>query len=235
MTNTPGVLTEAVADATFGLMLAVARRVVEGDGYLRGGEWRLKWSPMMMVGRDVHGKVLGIYGMGRIGSSVARRARGFGMKVIYHNRRRDPKVEQEYGAEYRSKEDLLRESDFLTVHVPLTEETRNSIGAGELAMMKKTAFLVNTSRGGVVDEKSLAEALSAGTIAGAAFDVFEREPISMDSPLLTMKNVVLTPHIGSASIESRTGMAVLAARNLVAGLKGEKPPNLLNPEVIEGA
>jgi glyoxylate reductase len=233
VTNTPGVLTEATADTTLGLMLAVARRIVEGDRWLRDGSWRLKWSPMMMVGRDVHGKTLGIYGMGRIGNSVARRAAGFGMRIIYHNRSRDEEAEKENGAEYRSKEELLRESDFLSVHVPLNRETRNSIGARELAMMKPTAFLINTSRGGVVEERALVEALSAGTIAGAGLDVFEKEPIEADNPLIKMKNVVLTPHIGSGSIESRTAMAVLAAKNLAAGLRGERPPNLLNPETFE--
>jgi glyoxylate reductase len=234
VTNTPGVLTEATADTTLGLMLAVARRIVEGDRYLRDGSWRLKWSPMMMVGRDVHGKTLGIYGMGRIGNSVARRATGFGMRIIYHNRSRNEEIEKESGAEYRSKEELLRESDFLSVHVPLNTETRNSIGAKELAMMKPTAFLINTSRGGVVEERALVEALRAGTIAGAGLDVFEKEPIEMDNPLIGMKNVVLTPHIGSGSVESRTAMAVLAAENLAAGLKGERPPNLLNAETFEG-
>ncbi|MDA4112945.1 MAG: D-glycerate dehydrogenase [Thaumarchaeota archaeon] len=234
VTNTPGVLTEATADTTLGLILAVARRIVEGDRYLRDGSWRLKWSPMMMVGRDVHGKTLGIYGMGRIGNSVARRATGFGMRIIYHNRSRDEESEKENGAEYRSKEELLRESDFLSVHVPLNAETRNSIGAKELAMMKPTAFLINTSRGGVVEERALVEALKAGTIAGAGLDVFEKEPIEVDNPLIGMKNVVLTPHIGSGSVESRTAMAVLAAENLAAGLKGERPPNLLNPETFKG-
>jgi glyoxylate reductase len=232
VTNTPGVLTEATADTTLGLMLAVARRIVEGDRYLRDGSWRLKWSPMMMVGRDVHGKTLGIYGMGRIGNSVARRAAGFGMRIIYHNRSRDEEAEKQNGAEYRSKEELLRESDFLSVHVPLNRETRNSIGAGELAMMKPTAFLINTSRGGVVEERALVDALRAGTIAGAGLDVFEKEPIEADNPLIKMKNVVLTPHIGSGSIESRTAMAVLAAKNLAAGLSGQRPPNLLNPETF---
>ena len=234
VTNTPGVLTEATADTTFGLMLAVSRRIVEADRWLRDGSWQLKWSPMMMAGRDVHGRTLGIYGMGRIGNSVAKRATGFGMRIIYHNRSRDEEAEKEHGAEYRTMEGLLRESDFLSVHVPLNKETRNSIGAKELAMMKPTAYLINTSRGGVVEERALVEALRGGIIAGAGLDVFEREPIEMDNPLIKMKNVVLTPHIGSGSIESRTAMAVLAAKNLAAGLKGERPPNLLNPETFKG-
>jgi len=234
VTNTPGVLTEATADTTLGLMLAVSRRIVEADRWLRDGSWQLKWSPMMMAGRDVHGRTLGIYGMGRIGNSVAKRATGFGMRIIYHNRSRDEEAEKEHGAEYRTMEGLLRESDFLSVHVPLNKETRNSIGAKELAMMKSTAYLINTSRGGVVEERALVEALRGGIIAGAGLDVFEREPIEMDNPLIKMKNVVLTPHIGSGSIESRTAMAVLAAKNLAAGLKGERPPNLLNPETFKG-
>jgi glyoxylate reductase len=232
VTNTPGVLTEAVADATFGLILAVARRIVEGDRYLRDGAWRLKWSPMMMVGRDVHGRTLGIYGMGRIGISVAERARGFGMRVVYHNRSRNEEIERVVGAEYLSKEEMMRESDFLSVHVPLNKETRNSIGRKELAMMKDTAYLINTSRGGVVEERALIDALQRGIIAGAALDVFEKEPVEMDNPLLKMKNVVLTPHIGSGSIESRTGMAVLAAKNLAAALMGTRPPNLLNADAF---
>jgi glyoxylate reductase len=156
------------------------------------------------------------------------------MRIIYHNRSRDEEAERENGAEYRSKEELLRESDFLSIHVPLNRETRNSIGAKELAMMKSTAFLINTSRGGVVEEGALVEALRAGTIAGAGLDVFEKEPIEVDNPLIKMKNVVLTPHIGSGSIEGRTAMAVLAAKNLAAALRGERPPNLLNPETFGG-
>src|SRR5208283_1267018 len=194
-TNTPGVLTEAVADETFALILDVARRITEADKYVRDGRWREKWTPMLMVGRDVYGKTLGIYGLGRIGVAVANRAKGFNMKVIYHDLFRNMELEKKYGIEYRSKEEVIRESDFLSVHVPLLPETRNSIGAKELAMMKKTAFIINTARGGVVDEKALIDALSAGMIAGAALDVFEREPIGMDNPLLKMDNVVLAPHL----------------------------------------
>jgi len=232
-THTPGVLTEAVADETLGLMLAVARRLVEGDGYVRDGSWKLKWSPMLLVGRDVYGKTLGIYGLGRIGVAVAKRAKGFSMKIIYYDPFRNEEAEKSLGIEFKSKEDVIRESDFLSVHVPLLPETKNSIGPKEFLMMKKTAFLINTARGGVVDEKALIEALKAGTIAGAALDVFEKEPVDVDNPLLKMKNVVVEPHLASGSIESRTSMAVLAAQNLVAGLTGQVPPNLVNKQVLQ--
>jgi glyoxylate reductase len=232
-THTPGVLTEAVADETFGLMLAVARRLVEADGYVREGSWKLKWSPMLLVGRDVYGKTLGIYGLGRIGIAVAKRAKGFGMRIIYYDAFRNEEAEKSLGIEFKSKEDVIRESDYLSVHVPLLPETKNSIGPKEFTMMKRTAFLINTARGGVVDEKALVEALRAETIAGAALDVFEKEPVDMDNPLLKMKNVVVAPHLASGSIESRTAMAVLAAQNMVAGLTGQVPPNLINKQVLQ--
>jgi len=232
-THTPGVLTEAVADETFGLMLAIARRLVEADQYVRDGSWKLKWSPMLLVGRDVYGKTLGIYGLGRIGIAVARRAKGFGMKVIYYDAVRNEEGERAQGIEFRPKDEVIRESDFLSVHVPLTPETRNSISTQEFKMMKKTAYVINTARGGVVDEKALIEALRSGTIAGAALDVFEREPVEAENPLLKMKNVVLAPHLASGSIESRTAMAVLAANNLVAGLSGQTPANLINRQVLQ--
>ncbi|MGA2665392.1 MAG: D-glycerate dehydrogenase [Nitrososphaerales archaeon] len=232
-THTPGVLTEAVADETFGLMLALARRLVEADGYVRAGSWKLKWSPMLLVGRDVYAKTLGIYGLGRIGIAVAKRAKGFGMRVIYYDAFRNTDAEAAQGIEFRSKDEVVRESDFLSVHVPLTPETRNSIGEREFGMMKRTAYVVNTARGGVVDEKALIQALRAGTIAGAALDVFEKEPVEPDNPLLGMKNVILAPHLASGSIESRTAMAVLAAENLVAGLTGGVPANLVNRQVLE--
>jgi glyoxylate reductase len=232
-THTPGVLTEAVADETFGLMLAVARRLVEADAYVREGSWKLKWSPMLLVGRDVYGKTLGIYGLGRIGIAVAKRAKGFGMKIIYYDAFRNEEAEKTLGIEFKPKEDVIREADYLSVHVPLLPETKNSISTKELKMMKRTAFLINTARGGVVDEKALIDALRAGTIAGAALDVFEKEPVDIDNPLLKMKNVVVEPHLASGSIESRTAMAVLAAQNLVAGLTGEVPPNLINKQVLQ--
>ncbi len=232
-THTPGVLTEAVADETLGLMLAVGRRLVEGDRYVRDGNWKLKWSPMQMVGRDIYGKTLGIYGLGRIGIAVAKRAKGFGMRMVYYDAIRNEEAEKTLGIEFRPKEEVIRESDYLSVHVPLLPETKNSIGEKELKTMKRTAYLINTARGGIVDEKALIDALRAGTIAGAGLDVFEKEPVEMDNPLLTMTNVVVEPHLASGSIESRTAMAVLAAQNLVAGLKGEVPPNLVNKQVLE--
>ena len=232
-THTPGVLTEAVADETLGLILAVGRRLVEGDRYVREGQWKLKWSPMLMVGRDIYGKTLGIYGLGRIGIAVAKRARGFNMRMVYYDAIRNEEAERTLGIEYKSKDEVVRESDYLSVHVPLLPETRNSIGMKELSMMKKTAYLINTARGGVVDETALVEALKEGRIAGAALDVFEKEPVELDNPLLRMRNVVVEPHLASGSIESRTAMAVLAARNLVAGLKGEVPSNLVNKHVLE--
>jgi glyoxylate reductase len=230
VTNTPDVLSETTADTTMMLTLAVARRLSEADRYVRKHKWTA-WTPNMMLGRDVHGKTLGIYGLGRIGEEMVKRARGFDMKVIYHNRRRRPDLERKYGVRYKSLDGLLIESDFLTIHAPLTQETRHSIGAKELSLMKRTAYLVNTSRGSVVDEAALIKALQYKVIAGAALDVFENEPVSADNPLLSMDNVVVTPHIGSASIETRTAMAVAAAQNIVAALKGETPPDLVNKEL----
>jgi glyoxylate reductase len=230
VTNTPGVLSETTADTAMMLILAVARRLIEADRYVRAHEWTT-WTPKMMVGRDVHGKTLGIYGLGRIGEEVAKRARGFDMKVIYHNRRRRPELERKSGLGYRSLDGLLKEADFLTIHVPLTQETRHSIGERELSLMKPTAYLVNTSRGPVVDEAALIKALKDKVIAGAGLDVYEREPVAADNPLLSMDNVVVTPHIGSASVETRTAMAVIAVQNIVAALKGETPPNLVNKEL----
>jgi glyoxylate reductase len=232
-THTPGVLTEAVADETLGLMLAVGRRLVEADAYVREGSWKLKWSPMLMVGRDVYAKTLGIYGLGRIGIAVAKRAKGFNMKIIYYDAFRNMEAEKSLGIEFKSKDEVIRESDYLSVHVPLLPETKNSISTKEFGMMKKTAFLINTARGGVVDETALIEALRAGIIAGAGLDVFEKEPVDVDNPLLKMKNVVVEPHLASGSIESRTAMAILAAENLVAGLKGEVPTNLVNKQVLQ--
>jgi len=232
VTNTPGVLTETVADLTWAILLAAARRVVEADRCIRRGGWTRPWFDVML-GSDVYGKTLGIVGLGRIGSAVARRARGFNMKILYYSRTRKPKLERELNAKYVDLDTLLRESDFVTLHVPLTRETYHMIGERELRLMKPTAFLINTARGAVVDEKALYRALKEGWIRGAALDVYEREPISPDHPLLKLENVVLTPHIGSATAETRVGMAVLAVKNLLAALEGEVPPNLVNPEVLE--
>ncbi len=232
VTNTPGVLTETVADFAFALLLAVARRLVEADHYVRSGQWKVAWHPLMMLGTDVHGATLGIVGMGRIGQAVARRAKGFGMKILYYDVVPRPEIEKEVGAKRVDLETLLKESDFVSLHVPLLPETYHMIGEGELKMMKPTAFLINTARGKVVDQKALYRALKEGWIAGAALDVFEREPIPPDDPLLQLKNVVLAPHAASASIETRSKMADIVAENLIAFKEGKVPPTLVNKDVV---
>ncbi|MGB9630993.1 MAG: glyoxylate reductase [Candidatus Methanodesulfokora sp.] len=232
VTNTPEVLTETTADFAFALMLAVARRVVEADKYVRNGKWKVAWHPLMMLGEDVHGRTLGIVGLGRIGCAVARRARGFNMKILYYDVVRREDMERELGIKYVDLETLLKESDFVTIHTPLTPETYHLIGEKQLRMMKKTAFLINTSRGKVVDQKALYKALKEGWIACAALDVFEQEPIEMDDPLLELENVVLAPHIASASHETRSRMAEIVAENLLAFKRGEIPPTLVNKDVI---
>lgn len=233
VTNTPGVLTDTTADMAWALMLGVARRVSESDRFVRAGKWTgVYWSQLM--GADVHGTTLGIIGLGRIGQAIARRAQGFGTRVLYHKRTRDPEAERSVGAEYRSKAELLRESDFVVLSIPLTPETRHIIGAAELALMKPTAFLVNVARGPVVDEAALVGALRAGRIAGAGLDVFEDEP-KIHPGLLELENVALTPHIGSASGATRRRMATRAAENCVAALRGERPPNLVNPDAWRSA
>ena len=231
--HTPGVLTETVADHAWALLLAAARRVAEADDMIRRGEWTIPWAPTMLLGHDVYGKVLGIVGLGRIGYAVAKRARGFDMKILYYDVVRRPEAEKELGAEYTTLDDLLRRSDFVTIHVPLTPETRKLIGERELKLMKKTAILVNTARGPIVDQKALTKALSEGWIAAAGLDVFEEEPIDPNDPLLRLRNVVLTPHIGSASHDTRNKMAEMAAEGIVKVLKGEKPENLYNPDVMK--
>ena len=229
--NTPGVLTETTADLAWALIMSVARRIVESDRYLRAGRWK-SWSPQLMLGQDIHGATLGIIGMGRIGQALARRAKGFGMQVVYADPTRKPEAEQSVGAQHVGLHDLLRRADFVSVHIPLTRETRHLIGAAELALMKSTAVLVNTARGPVVDEAALAEALREKRIFAAGLDVFETEPLTRESPLLGLENVVLLPHIGSASVATRTLMARMAAENLVAGLSGRRPPYLVNEEVL---
>jgi glyoxylate reductase len=232
VTNTPGVLTEATADLSFALLMAVARRIVEADRYVREGRWRY-WTWGCMWGTDLAGKTLGVLGFGRIGQAVARRARGFSMRILYHSvDRPTPEQEQELGAQYVDRETLLREADFLSIHVPLAPETHHLIRSAEFALMKPTAFLINTSRGKVVEEAALVEALQSKRIAGAGLDVFENEP-PIHPVLLALPNVVVTPHMGSATTETRMAMAMLAAENLVAALTGQRPPNLVNPEVWE--
>jgi glyoxylate reductase len=231
VTNTPGVLDETTADLAWALLMAVARRVVEADAWMRSGTWH-GWDLDQLVGGDVHGKTLGIIGFGRIGQRVAQRALGFGMRVLYSSRNRVPlDVEKDLHAEFVEMSQLLSESDFVSLHVPLLPETRHLITRASFAKMKRTAFLINTTRGPVVDETALAEALTAGEIAGAALDVFEHEP-KANPGLLPLKNVVLTPHIGSASVETRTKMAVMAAENVVALFKGHRPPNALNSDAM---
>ncbi len=230
VTNTPDVLTDTTADLAFALLLAVARRIVEGHRFVHSGEWR-KWRIDLLVGRDVHHATLGILGMGRIGQAMARRAAGFSMRILYYDMRRAPaELEHSLGLSYVGFDELLKESDFVTLHVPLVPESYHLIGAAQLRLMKSTAILVNTSRGPVVDEAALAEALEAGVIAGAGLDVFEREPV-VEPRLLRLENAVLAPHIGSASIDTRRNMCLLAARNAVEALAGRRPPNLLNPEL----
>jgi glyoxylate reductase len=228
--NTPGVLTETTADLIWALLMAAARRIAESDNYVRDGEWKT-WGPMTLLGQDVHGATLGIIGLGRIGLEVAKRARGFGMKILYYSRtRKTPEQERDLGLEYVDRmTDLLSWSDFISLHVPLTPETKRLIGAAEFGMMKKTAVFVNASRGAVVDQAALYEALRDGTIFSAGLDVTVVEPIPMDDPLLTLPNLVIAPHIGSASYPTRRTMALMAADNLLAGLRGELPPNCVNP------
>lgn len=222
VTNTPDVLTEATADLTWALILGIARRVVEGDTFVREGKFT-GWLPHLFIGNMVYGKKLGIIGMGRIGSAVAERALGFHMEVVYFNRNRLSKErERELQVQYMDKEQLLRESDFITIHAPLTEETYHLIGRDELKLMKKDAYLINTSRGPLVDEMALYEHLKSGNIAGAALDVYEHEPKIVDG-LLQLKNTILLPHIGSATHETRTQMAELAAKNIVNVLTGKNP------------
>ena len=231
MGNTPGVLTDTTADLAFALLMAAARRVVEGVDYVRASKWKT-WGPKLLIGQDVHGATLGIIGMGRIGQSVAQRALGFDMRILYH----DPHTsEGDLGLEASSvdMDTLLAESDFVTLHVPLTEETHHLIGREALHKMKTTAVLVNTSRGGVVDPEALHDALQEGLIAYAALDVTEPEPIPADDPLLDLPNCIIVPHIGSASVATRTRMATMAAENLVAGLQGRPMPHCVNPEALE--
>lgn len=234
VTNTPDVLTETTADFGFALMMATARRITEGEHYLRAGRWT-KWSVDMLVGPDVHGATLGILGMGRIGQAIARRgALGFGMKVIYHNRSKlDPSIEAEVGgARWVEKDELMKQADHLIIVVPYAPSTHHAVAAAELALMKPGATLTNIARGGVVDDAALAEALKAGPLAAAGLDVFEGEPM-VHPGLLACSNVVLTPHIASASVATRRAMATLAADNLLAALSGGQPPTPVNPEVLQ--
>jgi len=228
--HTPGVLTEATADLTFALLMAAARRIPEGIENVRAGRWRT-WEPLGLLGADVWGATLGVVGLGRIGTAVARRGRGFGMRVLYHDRARKPDLEAELGLEYAALDDLLAQSDFVSLHIPLTPETHHLIAARELGLMKPISILINTSRGPVVDADSLCEGLRDGTIAAAALDVTDPEPIPPDHPLLALPNCIVLPHIGSATVTARERMAVMAAENLLAGMRGERLPYCANVEV----
>jgi glyoxylate reductase len=230
VSNTPGVLVEATADVAFGLILATARRFGEGAVCARTGKWQ--WAQGLLWGQDVSGATLGIIGLGRIGSAVARRAHGFRMRVLYNSRRRKPEWETQLGVEWRTLEALLTEADIVTIHCALTSETRHLLNAEAISRMKPTAILINTGRGPLVDQTALLEAVRAGRIAGAGLDVTDPEPPAPDDPILADPRIFVTPHLGSASIAARTGMTRLCVENLVAALRGETPPNVVNPEAL---
>ena len=230
---TPGVLAKATADVAFALLMSAARRIGESDRWVREGQWTLAFHPLRWLGVDVHERTLGIIGLGQIGLEMARRGRGFDMRIIYHSRTRRPEAEAEYGLEFVDLPTLLAEADFVSLHVPLTPETRHYIGEAELRLMKDTAVLVNVARGPVVDSAALYTALKEGWIYAAGLDVTDPEPIPADDPLLTLENVVISPHVGSASLVSRGAMCMLAARNLVAGLEGKPLVRCANPQLYD--
>ena len=232
VSNTPGVLSDTTADLAFALLMATARRIPEAERFLRSGKYK-GWGPLLFCGADVHGSTLGLLGAGRIGKLVARRSSGFDMKVLYYDVHRiSPEEETTYNMTYMPMEDVLGQSDFISVHTPYMPSTHHLISERELKMMKPTAILINTARGPIVDEKALVRALQSKTIAAAGLDVFENEP-AVEPELLSMENVVLLPHIASASLKTRTLMATMASDNIVAHYKGERPPNIVNPEVLE--
>jgi gluconate 2-dehydrogenase len=232
-TNTPGVLDETTADTTWALLMAAARRITEAERWLRAGNWKEGWKYDRLLGQDVHHAILGIIGMGRIGQAVARRAKGFSMRILYYNRKRAPKsVEKALGARYVGMEKLLKESDFISLNLPYSPEAHHLIGARELALMKPTAVIVNAARGGIIDDAVLAQALKERRIAAAGLDVFEGEP-KFNPGFLEVDNVALIPHIGSATRATRMKMNLLAVKNLTSVLSGKRPPNLLNPEAWE--
>lgn len=229
--NTPDVLTETTADLTFGLLLATARRVVESAEFIKQGKWQ-SWSPFLLAGHDVHHKTIGIYGMGKIGEAVAQRAKGFGMEILYHNRTRKPEAEKVLGAKYCSFEELLELSDFVVAMAPLTNETKHMFNAEVFSKMKSSAIFINSSRGAVVDEEALYQALIHNVIAGAGLDVFEKEPIAQDHPLLSLINVTALPHIGSATIETRMSMIQICVDNIQRILTGKTPRTLVNRSLL---
>ena len=231
ITNTPGVLTDATGDLAWALLFAVARRVVEADAFTRQGKFK-GWAPQLFLGQDITGKTLGVIGAGRIGSNFAKKSKGFSMRILYYDVKRDLEFEQEAKAVFVDLDTLLKEADFVSIHVPLVPETRHLIGARELSLMKKNAILINTSRGPVVDEKALVNALKEGKIWGAGLDVYENEP-DIEPELLNLANVVLLPHIASATYETRTKMALMAAENILAVFRGETPPNIVNPDALK--
>jgi len=231
VSNTPDVLTDTTAEMAWALLFSVARRIAKGDKFTRDKKFK-GWAPMLMLGQDVTGKTLGVVGTGRIGTSFALKSQGFKMKVLYHDAKINKKLEKELGAEKVELVNLLKESDFVSLHVPLTSKTRHLIGEKELKIMKKTSILINTSRGPVVDEKTLVKALKNNWIFGAGLDVYENEP-EIEKKLLKLDNVILQPHSASATFETRSKMAVMAAENMLAGLRGEMPPNCVNPEVFD--
>lgn len=228
--NAPGVLTDATADLTWALLLSAARRVVEGDALVRSGAW-VAWDPQLLLGMPVYERTLGLLGMGRIGQAVARRAVGFDMRIIYHTRHRDEHAEQSVGAHYVDLDTLLRESDFLSVHTAISADTRGMIGEGELARMKPSAVLINTSRGAVVDQTALAEALRAGRLFAAGLDAYPTEPLPAGDPLRDLPNVVLLPHLGSADVPTRENMARTSAESILDVMSGRLPSHLVNPDV----
>jgi glyoxylate reductase len=233
VTNTPEVLTDTTADFAWALLMTVARRVTEADKYVRTGQWKVGWHPAMLTGRDVYGATIGIVGAGRIGYAVAQRAKGFGMKILFYDVIPRPEIERDFGAKKVDLDTLFRESDFVSIHVPLMKETHHLVNAEKLKLMKKTAYLINNSRGPVVDERALYEALENDQIAGAGLDVFEQEPAPLDNPLLKFNSVVVAPHISSASLETRAKMSEMVADNLVSFFEGRRPPNLVNPDVMK--
>ncbi len=230
VTNTPGVLTDATADLTWALIMAVSKRIVESDNYTRKGDFT-GWGPMLFLGGEITGKTLGIIGAGRIGTAVAQRAEGFEMRVLYNTKNRNDIIENKLNGKKVEIEELISESDFISLHVPLTDDTHHLIDTYELSKMKNTAYIINTSRGPVINESALIVALKNNQIAGAGLDVYENEP-ELKKELIQLKNTVLLPHIGSATLEARTKMAVMAATNIIEYFKGNQPPNILNPEVL---
>ncbi len=231
ITNTPGVLTQATADLTWALLLAMTRRIVEGDRFMREGKFA-GWGPKLLLGGDVSGKTLGIIGAGRIGCAVGRRAAGFSMSILYCGPHERTEFKEETGAKHVELKELLRKSDYVTLHVPLTDDTKRMMGEEQFRLMKKGAYFVNTSRGRVVDEDALVKVLREGHLAGAGLDVYEREP-KLSRGLAELSSVVLAPHIGSASTETRRRMSVMAGKNVIAVFEGKVPPNCVNPEAAK--